>query len=120
MNTTDKLMALADRYAHVYSFVGDDAMPEARQALRAEIEALVRDAERLRIERDHAMALYDGASRLIGGIYALMYPPKTKLADGRVMVFMPQKPDPHVVLQELSDRIRALPDELAAMQEKQS
>lgn len=91
-----------------------------RQALRAEIEALVRDAERLSIERDHARALYDGTSRLLYGIHALMYPPKTKLADGRVMVFRPQKPDPHVVLQELSDRIRVLPDEIAAMQEKQS
>lgn len=47
MNTTDKIMALADRYAHVYSFVGDDAMPKARQALHSKIEALVRDAERL-------------------------------------------------------------------------
>ena len=120
MNTTDKIMALADAYASHARMAGLASPLKTREILRAEIEALVRDAERLRIERDHAMALYDGASRLIGGIYALMYPPKTKLADGRVMVFRPQKLDPHVVLQELSDRIRALPDELAAMQEKQS
>lgn len=119
MNTTDKIMALADEYMR-RPLVDSRDGSTARNALRAEIEALVRDAERLRIERDHARALYDGTSRLIVGIYALMYPPKTKLADGRVMVFRPQKLDPHVVLQELSDRIRALPDELAAMQEKQS
>jgi hypothetical protein len=41
--TRDDIMALADQYAHVYSFVGDDTMPNARQALRAAIEQVLRD-----------------------------------------------------------------------------
>ena len=45
MNTTDKIMALADKYV---SYVrGSDLSVDAREALRAEIESLVRDAERL-------------------------------------------------------------------------
>jgi hypothetical protein len=38
MTTIDKIMLLADQYAHIYSFVGDNTMPIARQALRAAIE----------------------------------------------------------------------------------
>jgi pyruvate/2-oxoglutarate dehydrogenase complex dihydrolipoamide dehydrogenase (E3) component len=36
--TIENIMGLADEYAHVYSFVGDDTMPNARQSLRAAIE----------------------------------------------------------------------------------
>ena len=53
----------------------------------------------------------DNAVRLLNGIHALLYPAPIDTADGRTMVFRPKSPDPHQVLQELSDRIRALPDE---------
>jgi len=48
--------------------------------------------------------------RLLAGIHGLLYPAPRKLEDGRVFVFRP--PNPHEYLQALSDRIRALPDEL--------
>lgn len=43
MNTTDKIMALADKYA--FYVPGSTLSDAAREALRAEIDALVRDAE---------------------------------------------------------------------------
>lgn len=45
--TQEALMALADRYAHVYSFVGCDTMPQARAALASAIAEVVRDVARL-------------------------------------------------------------------------
>lgn len=72
----------------------------------------VREAEVFRAERDHARAQYEQAVRLLVGVHSLLYPPATALADGRTRVFRPTDPDPHEVLQALSDRIRALPDEL--------
>ena len=54
--------------------------------------------------------------RLLVGIHSLLYPAPIKMADGRTMVFRPTDPDPHTILQMLSDRIRALPDELAKLQ----
>lgn len=46
MNTTDKIMALADEYMH-RPLVDSRDGSTTRNALRTEIEALVRDAERL-------------------------------------------------------------------------
>ena len=43
----------------------------------------------------------------------MLYPAPVTTDDGRTMVFRPKDPDPHEVLQALSDRIRALPDALA-------
>jgi len=71
------------------------------------------EIERLRAERDSARAKVEYTTRLLAGIHALLYPPPVTTADGRTMVFRPKTLDPHEVLQELSDRIRALPDELA-------
>ena len=72
------------------------------------------EVERLRDERDHSRACFERASALIHGIHALLYPPHITLPDGRTMAFRPSSLDPHEVLQELSNRIRALPDELDA------
>lgn len=72
--------------------------------------------DRLRHERDHARASMDNAVKLLVRIHSLLYPAPITMADGRTMVFRPTSPDPHEVLQELSDRIRALPDEIAAIQ----
>ncbi len=84
------------------------ALIEARDARTIEV---------LRGERDHARARVDSAVRLLTGIHSLLYPAPIKTADGRTMVFRPKTLDPHEVLQELSDRIRALPDEVAKLAE---
>lgn len=80
---------------------------EAEQLARAWLER-----EALRYERDRFRAVADNATRLLMGIHALLYPPPVKTADGKTMVFRPTSSDPHEILQELSDRIRALPDKL--------
>lgn len=82
------------------------ALIEARQERAIEV---------LRGERDHARACMANAVRLLTGIHSLLYPAPIKTADGRTMVFRPTTLDPHEVLQELSDRIRALPDEVAKL-----
>lgn len=68
-----------------------------------------------RSQRDHARALADGCIKLLSSIHGLLYPSPLTTPDGRVLVFRPSDPDPHTVLQELSERIRALPVELAAL-----
>ncbi|MBX3603236.1 MAG: hypothetical protein KF863_21655 [Rubrivivax sp.] len=73
---------------------------------------LQREVEVLRAERDQARASVDRAVQLLTGIHALLYPSPLTMPDGRTLVFRPTSPDPHAVLQALSDRIRALPDEL--------
>lgn len=55
MNTTDKIMALADAYASQAKMVGLASPLKTRDVLRAEIEALVRDAERYRYMRNLAI-----------------------------------------------------------------
>jgi hypothetical protein len=48
MTTAQKiaeLMQLADSYAHVYAFVGDDTMPRRREALKQAIEAALKPGE---------------------------------------------------------------------------
>lgn len=77
-------------------------------ALRAEVAVL-------KAENAHARDCLNSATTLLTGIHSLMYPPEITTADGRVMVFRPKSIDPHEILQGLSDRIRALPDELAAL-----
>ena len=83
---------------------------ETEQLLRAWLQREV-----LRAERDHARACLANAVKLLTGIHALLYPAPVTTDDGRTMVFRPKDPDPHEVLQALSDRIRALPDELAKL-----
>jgi len=75
-------------------------------------ETVLRQIDVLRAERDQARARVDTAVRLLTGVHSLLYPAPITTADGRTMVFRPTDPDPHEVLQALSDRIRALPDEL--------
>ncbi len=72
--------------------------------------------EVLRAERDQARGRVDYAVKLLTGIHSLLYPSPITTADGRTFLFRPEDPDPHVILQELSDRIRALPDKLAEME----
>ena len=80
------------------------------------LERLNREAEVRYYEREQARARVDAAVKLLTGIHSLLYPAPVNTADGRTMVFRPSSPDPHEVLQELSDRIRALPDEMAKLE----
>lgn len=84
---------------------------ETEQLLRAWLQREV-----LRAERDHTRACLDNAVKLLAGIHALLYPAPITTEDGSTMVFRPKDPNPHDVLQALSDRIRALPDELARIE----
>jgi hypothetical protein len=121
--------ATIERLAHEAGYiVGEYGIAHLQYGLEDATELLTRFAalveaqqertiEVLRGERDHARARVDSAVRLLTGIHSLLYPAPIKTADGRAMVFRPTNPDPHEVLQELSDRIRALPDELAKLAE---
>jgi uncharacterized small protein (DUF1192 family) len=80
-----------------------------------EIERLHSQLDAARYEHYRASARVEGAAQLLTGIHSLLYPAPIKAADGRMMAFRPKSIDPHEVLQELSDRIRALPDELRVL-----
>ena len=79
------------------------------------LERLHRESETRYYEFERARAMVDNTVRLLTGIHSLLYPPRTTGADGRTWEFR-FPGDPNMVLQELSDRIRALPDELAELQ----
>lgn len=83
-------------------------------ALAEQAEQAQRMIGILRAERDHSRAQYDSAIKRIVGIHLLLYPAAVTTDDGRTFVFRPKSPDPHEVLQELSDRIRALSDVVPA------
>lgn len=89
--------------------------PANMTAILAHVEAQAAEIERLTAERDNARERCERTANLLVGIHALLCPPPLTLADGRTLVFRPKNPDPHTVLQTLSDRIRALPDEIAAI-----
>lgn len=87
---------------------------ELYEALRL-VERYKLSADIYAAERNHARACYDISVKILIGIHSCMYPAPIKMKDGRTMVFRPKDPNPHEVLQELSDRIRAIPDEIAAI-----
>ncbi len=72
----------------------------------------------LKAERDQARAQVERAAQLLSGIHVLLYPPPVTTAEGVTMVFRPE--DPHAWVQNLSDRIRALPDELEKLRGDQA
>lgn len=74
-----------------------------------------REREILRSELDRARMTNEHLVKVLSGIYGLLYPPLVKLSDGRAFAFKPQNLDPHEYMQALSDRIRAIPDEIAAL-----
>jgi hypothetical protein len=69
------------------------------------------EVEVLRAKLEASDASVQIAVKLLSGIHALLYPAPLTLANGSQAVFRPG--NPHEFMQELSDRIRALPDEMA-------
>lgn len=94
---TDLALAIADEIYTAYA---------AR--LRAGGEAV-----HFRYEMERMRSVNDHLSRVLTGIHALLYPP-THVVDGATMVFRPKGLDAHGLMQSLSDRIRAIPGELAS------
>lgn len=82
--------------------------------LRAAVDRLVAMAQgavRYKHERDHARAQLDRSVKILSGIHSLINPPMVT-HDGKAYEF--QSPLIQEQLQALSDRIRAIPDELDA------
>lgn len=90
----------------------DEELEAALMRAGQQIDQLQRENRVLRAERDQARARVDSAVKLLTSIHSCMYPNAVKMEDGRLMVFRPE--NPHEYLQALSDRIRALPDEMLA------
>ena len=106
------------QYAATASAAKDAEIAQLRADLiksLADNKGLRAEVAWLKAENAHARDCLNSATTLLTGIHSLMYPPEITTADGRVMVFRPKSIDPHEILQGLSDRIRALPDELAAL-----
>ena len=102
-------------------YAGQESLKLAKFYAAANPDAvlnLIRAVEMHRSERDHAKACHDRAVRILTGIHALLYPPRFSDHDGRTWQF--KSPLAEEQMQELSDRIRALPDELAALDDSKS
>jgi hypothetical protein len=105
---------------------GEDGLRQAyvqdfrdfRTARAAVAELIERDAqcsreiEALRYERNHARASKEHCIKILSDIHALLYPAPVTNAEGMTFVF--HSPHVHEQMQALSDRIRAIPDEIAA------
>lgn len=94
------------------------AFEDSQAACRAAIEAgndLVRDRDALSMECERRQQFAESAVRVLLSIHALLYPTQVVTTEaGKTYVFRPTTLDPYEVLQELSDRIRAIPSELDA------
>ena len=86
-------------------------MIERLEDAQALAERYNKAAEIYAAERDHANQRYFNAVRLLTGIHTLLYPPRFTDHDGRTWQF--KSPFAEEQMQELSDRTRALPDEIA-------
>ena len=80
-----------------------------RELTREELE---RENEILHMEKAHIQARYDHAIKILTAIHSATYP-KLVEHEGKTFAFRPE--NPHMFMQALSDRIRAIPDEIAQM-----
>ena len=94
---------------------GEEFNHGSRWNERPQVDELRARADAYAIERDHAKSCYDRTVRLLTGIHALLYPPRFTDNDGRTWQF--KSPLAEEQMQELSDRIRALPDEIASIED---
>jgi len=78
-----------------------------------EVEELREENEVYRAERDQARASRDHTIKILISIHALLYPPRVTGNDGRTWQF--KSPLAEEQMQGLSDHIRAIPDEIAAI-----
>lgn len=76
-----------------------------KTSMQVRIDQLQAELERERVKNERL------AQELVG-IHALLYPPVVTLANGQTLNFVPKSFDPHALMQELSDRIRAIPEEV--------
>jgi hypothetical protein len=60
----DKILPLADAYAHCYAFVKDDSMPIARAALVAALDAADREVEGLQREVQQQALARENVSKM--------------------------------------------------------
>lgn len=102
LRTQAARIAELERQRTGYSTVYNEAMDSLRIA--------VAERDTLRAEVQHHIVTRERLLLTLTSIHALMYPPPIKTPDGRTMVFRPNDPDPHTILQALSDRIRDIPD----------
>jgi len=84
-----------------------------RELTREEIE---RENEILHMEKAHIQARYDHAIKILTAIHSATYP-KVVEHEGKTFAFRPE--DHHLFMQALSDRIRAIPDEIAKIEQAQ-
>lgn len=78
----------------------------------AEIEAMARENEVLRNERSFERKKFDQAVKVLSSIHAVIYP---RIFDVNGQRYAFHSPIIHEQMQALSDRIRAIPGEIAAM-----
>lgn len=83
------------------------------EALEAMFDAAQKDAEIARLRAAHAESSYQRLVRVLTHIHALLHPPGVTM-HGQRFTFKSPMLDEQV--QALSDRIRAIPDEIAAME----
>ncbi len=84
-----------------------------QQRWQADYERLERRLDICGVELQRARAVKDRTVEILVAIHALMVPPDMKLDDGRV--FRYHDPDPQKLLHWIADRVRTIPDELAAI-----
>jgi hypothetical protein len=90
-------------------------MTQDEYALIREIDTLKRRLEVSELMRIQESNKAERLVTILCAIHALLYPPLIRLDDGRIMQFnSPMKAEQ---IQELSDRIRSIPDDIIRVKE---
>lgn len=103
--------SLLREHNHLVQAIGSPTQGEAAHCASRMRLNLKQALEELKQERAKSNRL----AEVLTSIHALLYPPVITLANGQTLNFVPKSLDPHALMQELSDRIRAIPDELGEM-----